>query len=224
MDIKSIKAVLFDMDGTLLDTRPSISMCLNETRNFFGFPEYDIGKYLNDFSGGPKEVFQETSPEYISEELKKKVLTRYIENYIDFGYKYSTVYSGIDELIDFLRSRGLILCVLSNNNENSATLSIQHFFGNDTFPYIWADNNTLPLKPKPDMGLMACDKLCLPAENVLYIGDSIKDIQFAKAAGMISAGACWGFTGGEGLKDTGAEMLLRTPMDLCEIIESLSNK
>jgi len=218
MQNPNYQAVLFDLDGTLLDTIDDITDLMNSVLAQFGFgphtPE-DYKKYIGD---GIHNSLLRALPEGSSEELLDKILDRAIREFATWQPVKTKPYDGISELLDELSSRKLKMAVLSNRPEVSTIILVQHLLSKWKFDCVMGASQKFPLKPDPAGALEASRRLGVPPKNFLYLGDSNTDMKTAVSVGMYPVGVLWGFRPREELVESGAKALLERPRDLIEML------
>jgi phosphoglycolate phosphatase len=214
-------AVLFDLDGTLLDTLADIADAANAALKRLGFPPHPVGKYrylVGDGAGclarrvlgeaGHDEVMVERCRLAIAEEYQ----TRWSQN--------TRAYSGIPELLTKLGARGVPMAVLSNKPHDATTSVVEFFFPDKPFRIVRGAQPGVPIKPDPAAALQIAQELSIEPKRFIYLGDTDTDMKTATAAGMFPAGALWGFRTGEELTAAGARTLLKTPLELLNLLDA----
>ncbi|MCR5755454.1 MAG: HAD-IA family hydrolase [Acetatifactor sp.] len=210
------KAVIFDLDGTLLDTIQSLEYCGNRALEPFGygpFPAQDYKYFVGDgaanlikralIKGGDKELV------HFDEALK-----RYKDYFReDCMYKVEP-YPGIPELIEQLKKEGIQTAVLSNKPHAETVRMIDAFFGKDCFDVVFGQRDGVAIKPSPDGVYQILEQLKLKPEQILYIGDTATDMKTGKGAGAFTIGALWGFRTREELEENKADAIIDNPLDL----------
>lgn len=206
--IQGIRAVVFDLDGTLLDTLPDLGASADIALRRFGLPERPMEDYRARIGHGIRNLVRRSVPEGTDEALTEQVLAYYLAYYPEHCTEHTTVYPGIESLLEKLEKGGYVLAVLSNKTERTAQRIIAHFFPNTPFRLVWGNNNDRPLKPAPDAGEALCKELSLKPEEILYLGDGDSDMEFASKVGFYAAGASWGYRSREALLENGADAIL----------------
>lgn len=209
------KAVLFDIDGTLLDTLEDLGGSMNTVLQSFGFPVHAIPAYKYFVGDGLEMLVRRTLPENRRDrthinEATGRMRAEYARRWAD----KTRPYDGIPPLLDRIVARGLKLVVLSNKPDGPARQVIAHFFGRWHFEIVMGARPSVPNKPDPAGARQIAAMLDLPPEDFLYLGDTGVDMQTAVLSGMYAAGVLWGFRQADELMDAGARMLVRRPADL----------
>lgn len=213
------EAVIFDLDGTLLDTLEDIANTTNQMLTKHGFPAHDIKAYRYLVGDGVRTLIYRALPaESRQEQIIEKCLLTYQENY-ELNWKVNTKpYPGIHELLKALGKLSLKTAVLSNKKHNFTLRCIQEFFPDHHFVLVQGHSEGTALKPDPTSALRIAQKLDLAPERFLYLGDTAIDMQTALAAGMFPVGALWGFRTKEELIQSGAKAIIEHPLDFLKLI------
>lgn len=213
------KALICDLDGTLLDTVHSIAHFMNETLKGFGIETCRDEEYNYYAGNGAIELTRRTlrSKGISDDDLMSRVYTAYKVAYDNDPLYKTEIFPGIVELIAALKEKGVLLGVISNKPHSAVLPIVKHFFG-DAFDIVLGQSDSFPLKPDGAVGVYATEKLgVLPSETV-FIGDTGVDVEFARAFGAgLSVGVLWGFRDYEELKTAGADMIIRDAKELLEV-------
>lgn len=216
MYTSTLRAMVFDLDGTLLNTIPDIAGSLNRALAAEGLPERPLADYNQIIGGGIREAIRRAAPEGTDDAVLDAVNTHYQADYPVNCTTETCYYPGIQALLRSLHEAGVVLAVITNKTETTSRRIIEHFFGDIPFRFVWGNNGERPLKPAADAGRLACEALELPPEAVAYVGDSDVDMLFAKAAGFLPVGAAWGYRGAAELLRAGAVWLCDCPEGLLD--------
>lgn len=215
----SFKAVIFDLDGTLLDTLEDIADAANSVLTQFGFPTHPVDAYRYFVGDGVGKLIDRILPEeHRNEATLKKCLEAMREAYIRHLNIKTKPYDGIPDLLEKLKVKGLKLGVLSNKPDNLTQRCITEFFGSEMFDPVIGQREELPKKPDPAGALLIAREWKLGPSEILYVGDTATDMQTASSAGMYSVGVLWGFRTKEELVANGAKTVISHPMDLMKSI------
>ncbi|MGD0783605.1 MAG: HAD family hydrolase [Candidatus Aminicenantales bacterium] len=214
----SVRAAIFDLDGTLLDTIEDLTDSMNAALAGLGFPARTIAECKSLVGDGLATFVRRALPKAERDNLES---VRRLHEAMRAEYRLrSTVktrpYPGISEMLGALAARGIPLAVLSNK-PHPATLSvIAHYFPGTAFRAVLGARENVPIKPDPSGALEIAALLELPAGEILYVGDTNTDMQTAAAAGMFGIGALWGFRTAAELRAAGARALAARPEDLLD--------
>ena len=213
-----IKAIVFDLDGTLLDTVGDIAAALNRALAACGLPTHEQKTVETFLGGGIRDAVMKATPEGTGQEVIERVLDLYRDDYVAHCTEKTRLYDGVREMVDCLAAQGFEMAVLSNKTEATAQKIVAHFFPNGEFKAVFGRAADRPLKPHPDAAKPVLDVLGLAPEEIAYVGDSNTDILFAKAVGMLPVATPWGYRSREELVEAGAELIAEHPMELLELI------
>ena len=211
------KAVLFDMDGTVLDTVGDLTDAINVSLEKFGFPARSQEEVKSFLGKGPAHFVNCAVPEGTDAATKQQVLAFY-EPYYDSHCQIRTApYPGIMDLLKTLKARGIRLAVISNKQEPAVkALAEQHFAG--LLELAVGTSASIRCKPDPSAVLAAMAELGVEKEETLYVGDMDVDLNTARNAGIDCVGVSWGFLGRKKLEALGAEHIVDNTEQLLEFI------
>ena len=213
-----IRAVVFDLDGTLLDTIPDIAEALNRALVARGFPARDRSEYNYLVGGGIMEAICRATPPGTSQEEMQEINKVYQGYYPDHSAVHTTYYPGIQACLSTLLEKGLALGILSNKTETTTQRIIASYFGDIPFRFIFGNNGQRALKPSTEAAGPICQALGMAPEEIAYVGDSGSDMVFARDAGMLPVAALWGYRTEKELRENGAVLLPATPSELAELL------
>lgn len=197
--------VIFDLDGTLLDTVADLANATNQALERCGYPTHPIQAYYKFVGNGINKLFARALPaECRTEENVQRIRSLFIPYYNEHNADCSCPYSGIIDLLHALQEGGVQLAVASNKYHEATLKLVRHFFPNVTFAAIYGQREEVPIKPAPDIVFDILRDTGVPKEDTLYVGDSGVDMQTALNAGVESVGVAWGFRSEEELQENGA--------------------
>jgi len=204
-----LKALIFDLDGTLLDSLADIATSINEMLAARGHPKCETEVFRQMVGDGMEKLVERALPEHARDEETIRLGTAEYRALYETHWNLETKpYPGIEALLDALRSRGIKLGVISNKAHRFTVPMCDHFFGPDRFDAILGARDGVPHKPAPDGGLELIAALGLTPDECAYVGDSGIDMAFAKACGMRAIGVLWGFRDEAELREHGADVLV----------------
>lgn len=216
-----IKAVIFDLDGTLLDTIDDIADAMNYSLTKNGFMthkvedyKYFVGKGVDILVDKALEMFQYTTSQ------KLQVKNDYLVKYEIIQHNKTKPFDGIEELINMLRTHGIKLAVLSNKPHADTLRIIDYYFKLETFNIVLGQRKGVNVKPNPTGIFEIISDLHLSQKELIYVGDTNVDMQTAKAANVQSVGVTWGFRTAAELVENGADYIIDFPDEIMKIVSS----
>lgn len=212
------KAIIFDLDGTLLNTLEDLANSCNYVLAKKGFPTFETEKYRGFVGNGAAVLMTRIHPAGTSQAELDDSLEKFTAYYSAHKDIRTAPYPGIPELLNRLKAMGIRLCVLSNKPHEITCQIIRAYFGDNTFDVVQGKSPAFPVKPDPASCDYLLGELGLERGEVLYVGDSQVDMQTGRNAGLTRCGVCWGFRSEDELKAEGADYLARTAEDILEII------
>lgn len=210
------KGIIFDLDGTLVDTLDDLTASMNYGLGRFGCPERSR-EDCRDMIGSGILKFAEAALGPQHRHLAEGLVEVMIEHYRTHCLVNTASYPGFPEVLSVLQDRNIRLAVLTNKNQEPAEVITRHFFGDMFAPIIGAQNGQKP-KPDPQTALEILDLWKLRPQEVLVVGDSEADIQTAQAANIRCIACEWGFRSKAQLLAAGAETLIQHPKQVLEIL------
>lgn len=215
------QAILFDLDGTLLDTLQDLQDSVNVTMERFSYPTHDYAAIRSFVGNGVKKLVERAMPAAEVEAHFDEVYAAFKAHYELHMEDKTAPYEGICEMLKKLAQDGYRLAVVSNKFDSGVKALVSRFFG-EWIPVAIGESETVRAKPAPDAPLAALAAFGITAEEALYVGDSDVDIVTARAAGIEDVSVCWGFKDRDFLEACGASHLVNTPRELYELLCSLS--
>ena len=218
---QAISAVLFDLDGTLLDTVADIAHAMNRALEKRHLPVHEVASYRKMVGSGLAALVRRAVPVASArdEGLIGDLLLLLREEYTRHPADRTRVYEGVHEIVGELRRRGLPLAILSNKADDLVRAIVPRFFHEDDFVVVQGMRDDVPAKPDPTSALRIADSMGVSPRRVVYLGDSDIDVQTARNAGMLAVGAGWGFRGAEELLEAGADHVIMHPGELPALLD-----
>ena len=214
----NFKGVVFDLDGTLINSLADLADSMNKVLSNFDFPIHDLGVYNYFVGNGIRNLVRAALPESNrDEQTVGDCYKLMVEAYGDNCINKSRPYDGITDLLNELKSRKMKLGVLSNK-AHDLTMKIVQALLPDYFDVIKGLVIEAHKKPDPSGALEISDNLAIRLENLIFIGDSNIDMQTARNTGMYGVGVLWGFRTRAELIESGAKYILDHPMDLLDLL------
>ncbi len=214
-----IRGVIFDMDGTLLDTMERIALVMNTVLSRHRLPVHEMVRYRRFVGDGIRVLVTKALPEtHRDEETIQRFIAEVKEIYDGERLKGTPAYPGIPELLTELDRRGIHKAILSNKEEKFTRAHAEIDLPQFTFDPIVGARPDLPLKPAPDGALLIARQWGLSPAEILLIGDMPADVLTAQAAGMPCVAALWGFSDKEDLVAAGATVFAEHPEDIVAML------
>lgn len=210
-----LKAALFDLDGTLLDTLDDLADAANRVLTRAGLPAHPREAYRRFVGDGSRMLITRALPRtHRRPDRIDDFLERFKEDYGRHWHAATRSYPGIPELLAALTRRGVPCGVVTNKPHALAERCVRHFFPGGPFGIVLGQQPGMPLKPDPQPALTAAAHLAVAAAACLFLGDSGVDMATARAAGMLPLGAAWGFRSTAELLQAGARAVVEQPGDI----------
>ena len=214
------KAVIFDLDGTLIDSLEDLANSVNQTLKEFGFLTHEIDAYKYFIGDGVKILLKKATEYKVDDETISKLHERFKVIYKNEIDTRTTVYKGIYSLLEKLENTNYPKAILSNKPHNFTLDCMNKFFPDFSFVNISGQKNTIPKKPNAQAALIIADEFKKDVKDIYFVGDTKIDMQTAKNAGMIAIGVLWGFREEKELRDNGADFIVSNTEELYKILIS----
>lgn len=211
------KAVLFDMDGTLLDTLEDLRDSTNHVLRQMGYPERSLEEMRRFVGNGAEMQIRRAVPEGTSEEKIMEVLTAYRAYYQDHCQIKTRVYDGLLDMLSELKAKGIKLAVVSNKPDSAVQKLSREYFG-DRMDFAVGPSDGVRCKPYPDMVEAALRALDAEKKDAVFVGDSEVDVQTGLNAGLPVIAVSWGFRPREVVIAAGAEKIADNASELKQYI------
>ena len=212
-------AVIFDLDGTLLNTLGDLRAATNHALEVRGLPPHSMEEIRQFIGNGIRLLICRAMTEGTPEAEIDAALDDFKAYYAAHIHDRTVPYDGIPQLLTALRKRGIQVAVLSNKIDSASQQLIEYFFPGKT-DVVFGEHVGVPRKPDPTSCRMVMQQLSVQPEQVLYVGDSGTDMQTAKNAGLYAVGVTWGFRSKEVLLEYGADVLVHRPEQILQILDS----
>jgi len=213
------KNIVFDLDGTLLDTLEDIAISANFALVSLGFEVQEREKYRYFVGEGVFKLFENIfasnpqTPERIQE-----AVSLFQSHYAKQFNQNTTLYDGISKMLTFLQKRGFKMAILSNKPDSFTKKCAMKYLREWKFDVVFGAREGIPRKPHPEGALEISSLLHVKPNECYYLGDTMIDMQTANNAGMIAVGALWGFREEAELRAHGAKYLVRNPSDVIKLL------
>ncbi|MCK3682722.1 HAD-IA family hydrolase [Maribellus sp. YY47] len=216
-----VKAIIFDLDGTLLHSIVDIADACNHVLEQNNLPTHDTESYVSWIGNGAAKLVERALPDHIKSDPEK--LEYFIQEYKDYYLAHlmikSHLYDGIDEVLAFLKQHKIPFAV-NTNKPHSQTVPIVENYMKDFLPdQVFGQQDHIPKKPDPFAAKLIAKNFEVENQEVLFVGDSYVDIKTGKAAGMQTLGVTWGYGKLEPMKEAGCSDFIATTSELMEFLK-----
>ena len=207
-------SIIFDLDGTLLDTLPDLAETCNEVLEYHHFPMHPTTAYKYFIGDGLQMLIKRIVPVGTEELVIQQCCTLFSEKYSRNWQRNSCPYEGINDMLSALKKHGVNLAVLSNKPHEFTKLFVDEFFPCGLFQIVYGQRDGVPKKPDPTVALDIVAQFGTRPQDTLFVGDSGVDIMTGKAANMMTAGVSWGFRSVRELTNNNADIIVHNPLEL----------
>lgn len=211
--------IIFDLDGTLMNTLDDLTISTNHALSQMGFPTRTIDEVRQFLGNGVRKLIEMAVPDNTSEEMIESMISCFLQHYTSHCKDHSKPYEGILELLDSLKKMGIGMAIVSNKPDAEVKkLNAEHFAEFIGVALGENEKSGIPRKPSPAMVYEAINQLGSEPEKCLYVGDSDVDILTARNAGIDCLSVTWGFKTAEFLSQFGATKMIDAPLQMMEMI------
>jgi len=229
-----IKLIIFDLDGTLLNTLDDLADCTNYVLKKNGFPTHNVNAYKYFVGNGVEMLLRRALPKDISEKIFAQISNDFM-NYYELHKADKTMpYKGMMETLEQLQKKGILLTVATNKPHELLPELMQQYFPAIKWAAVFGNRSGIPIKPHPQIvydileavqnyGKKGRKSVFIMKHEILYVGDTSVDIETAQNAGITNVGALWGFRTQEELEQAHADYLIEEPQELVSIIQNVNN-
>ncbi len=219
MTLKTGSAVIFDLDGTLVDSLEDLADSMNAVLDDMGFSRHPLDQYRHMIGDGVTMLVRRALPEGADESAVMRGVKKMKSEYAARCARKTCLYPGVKPLLDSLTQESIPMNVLSNKMADFTKTMVDRFLGGWSFHAVVGLDEKVPRKPDPRGALRIAEKNGIPPERFVFLGDTNTDMQTARSAGMIPLGADWGFRTRKELMQSGALAVIGRPQDLLHWIE-----
>lgn len=212
------RAVIFDLDGTLLDTIDDIAGSMNSVLRSYRYPTHPVDRYKIMVGDGLEMLVRRALPEESDDAIVQACVREMEKVYSENWNVVTKPYPGVETMLRYLKGRGLRMSILSNKPHDFAELMVAKLLPGWEFDMVLGARDGVPKKPDPKAALEIAQSLSIDPSQFLYLGDTNTDMRTAVASGMFAVGVLWGFRDAEELLGSGAQALLQKPEDITEIL------
>ncbi len=219
--MSKIKAVLFDMDGTITNTLDDLADATNYALASFGYPLHEVDAFRFFVGDGIPKLIERALPEDKKDEKTvSAVKDKFFEYYSVHSMDKTRAYDGVPETVKEVMSLGYKTAVVTNKDEPAAKEILARLYP-DCFDYIFGASDDIPKKPDPTLAHIAMKTLGVTPDECVFVGDSCVDIQTGKNSGAYDVGVSWGFRPREELEEYGATAIIDRPSELIPLLKKL---
>ena len=213
------KLIIFDLDGTLLDTIDDLATSVNHALRKNGYPEHELSEYPFFVGNGISKLIERAMPEKVrTDENVLRLRQDFVAYYTQHNTDLTAPYPGIAELVAELSRRGIGMAVASNKYQEATLKLATHYFGAGTFRVVLGQREGIATKPDPAIVSDILAETGTTREETLYVGDSGVDMRTAANAGLRSVGVTWGFRPRTELEENGAVHIIDSPEQLLDLL------
>lgn len=217
-----VQAILFDLDGTLLDTLEDLGRSMNAVLEARGLEPHSLEAYKGFVGDGIVKLAIRALPEvHRDERTIADCVAEMRKEYADRWDQHTRPYDGVESLLHTLARKDVRLTIFSNKPHDFTELCVKRFLAPFPFDAVLGIQEGIAPKPDPQGALHICQTVDLSPETFLYVGDTNTDMTTAKRAGMFPVGAVWGFRSALELEQSGARRLIHHPLDLLDLLEEI---
>ena len=209
--------VIFDLDGTLLNTIDDLADTGNHVCELHGWPVYPVEAYKRMVGNGIPKLVERFAPAGTDQAVLDQAFQEFMAWYDLHKEDKTAPYPGMEETARRLKEAGVSIAVLSNKADQMAGPVVEHYYPG-VFPVVQGALPSLPHKPDPTLLHKLMERMGAQPQDTLFVGDSNVDIQTAKNGGLKSCGVLWGFRSRQELEAEGADFLASTPRELEELV------
>ena len=213
------KAIIFDLDGTLLNSLIDIAESVNYVLEKHNFPTHNIEDYKYMIGNGIQVLIEKALPNNISKTDFEKYFNEAVLIYEQRQTQKSHPYEGIIDMLNSLSDKGIVLNILSNKPDNFTKDVVNYFFKDIDFKIVFGAREGIPKKPAPDAVNEIVNTLGFDKQEFMYMGDTSTDMLTAKAANIESIGVTWGYRKVDELLNAGAKHIVTSPAEVLEFFK-----
>ena len=212
------KVIIFDLDGTLIDSLEDIAVCMNQVLKELNLPTHKIDDYKYFVGGGISILVENALDKNTSDETKELVTEKFKIVYDQKLHAKTLPYDGIYDLLDELKRLDFKIGILSNKPHEFTIAYAKNLFSKYDMKEVHGQKSHIEKKPDPIAAIQIAQNFNVPCEEVYFVGDTMVDMQTAVNAKMIGIGVLWGFRDEEELMSNGATFVVKHPLDILDIV------
>jgi len=212
--------VIFDLDGTLLNTIEDLGAAANHALQLGGYPTHSMASYPYFVGNGVRRLMTRVLPEDAREPATvDRVLKYFMDYYDEHNTDYTKPYDGMPELLQDLRDMGVAMAVASNKYQRAVTKIISHFFPDIPWVAVVGQQDGVNVKPDPSIVFNILAQAHIAKADTLMVGDSAVDMEAARRACIDSVGVTWGFRSEKELVESYASVIVHNPIDILDVVD-----
>lgn len=209
--------LIFDLDGTLLNTLEDLAQACNWVCGQHGWPTFPVEAYKQFVGNGARKLLERVAPPGVAApELVDQTTAEFTRYYTAHGTEKTHPYPGVPQALERLRERGIVLAVLTNKPDQAAAPVVERYYPG-VFSVVQGALPHVPTKPDPTVLHRLMDRIGARPQTTLFVGDSNVDIRTAKNGGLTSCGVLWGFRTRAELEAEGADFIAERPQRIVEL-------
>jgi len=209
-----VSSIIFDLDGTLLNTLGGLADTTNAVMQQFNFPHHSLENYKIFVGNGLKKLIERSVPMGTSSMIIDQCCREFEKIYSRQWMSNCFPYDGIHDMLDSLQKQGVPLAILSNKPHQFTKFFVEEFFPKEVFRYVFGQRDGFAKKPNPSVAIEIAKMLQVDIHTTLFVGDSGVDIQTGKNANMKTAGVSWGFRPVEELVQNAPDIIINHPTEI----------
>lgn len=214
-----VKCVIFDLDGTLVDTVDDLGLACDHLLKQKGItPQWTKEDYKEFVGNGAKLLVKRAFADQLTDDELDVQYEFFKQKYGEIKLDHAYVYEGMADVVKVLKENGVKLAVCTNKPNAAAIGMVEHFFGSDTFEIVRGALDGIPKKPDPTMATEIAEALSVNANDCVWIGDSAVDIESAEKFGCACIAVTWGFRSRESLIERKPDNIIDDPKDILKIL------
>ncbi len=211
-------SIIFDLDGTLLDTLHDIAETANTVLTQHGFPVHSQHEYKSFVGDGLNVLIRRITPLGTEEKIISSCIQSFFQLYANNWMNTCQPYDGIEDMLAAIKKQGIRMAVLSNKPHAFTQLFVKKYFPHMTFSSVYGQREGFAKKPDPTVALAIAEGLGVRPEEMFFVGDTPIDIRTGKASGMTAVGVSWGFRSASELEKENADIIINSPMELTKYV------
>ncbi len=211
-------SIIFDLDGTLLDTLQDIAETANAVLIYHGFPVHSQHDYKRFVGDGLNVLMRRITPLGTNEDIINKCCQTFFQLYANTWMNTCRPYDGIEDMLAAIKNQRISIAVLSNKPHAFTQLFVERYLPKETFACVYGQRDGFAKKPDPTVALEIAKRLGARPAEMFFVGDTPIDIRTGKASGMTTVGVTWGFRSTSELEEENPDLIINSPLELLEYV------